>query len=218
MAIASLKASKRDGRGTHKTKRLRKDGQIPGIIYGHGIEPLAVAVSGRELNAILHHGDRLLALDIDGHIENVLVKETQYDPMQQHVIHIDLARVNLDERVRVTVTIVLRGTPAGAADGGVIAQTHGHADIECLVTDIPEEIRVSVADMKLDDVMHMKDLPMPQGARLLSDPEEIVCSVGLVAEEVVAPAAEGAAAGEPEVIGAKKEEEGEGAAEAPAKK
>jgi len=222
MKMATLKATKRIQLGTRGSRRARKAGMLPGIIYGHGETPQAVSLDKRELLAAVHHGERLLQLDIDGEQHNVLVKEVQYDSMQQEVIHIDLARVRLDERVHVTIPIVLRGVAAGAGEGGVVSQVVQQANIECLVTAIPEEIRVSVADMKIGDVIRIKDLQLPQGVTALNDPEAIVCTVVLIAEEVVA-APEGAevavAGAEPEVIGAKKEEEGEeGAAEAPAKK
>ncbi len=210
MALVSMKAQKREDRGTRRTRRIRKAGRIPGIVYGHGIEPLAVSMDKRELEIAVHKGERLLALDLGGSTENVLVKDVQYDAFQQEIIHIDLARVNLDERVKVTVPIILRGTPAGASDGGVITQVIADVEIETLVTSIPDDIRASVAEMKVNDVMHMKDLPMPEGARLLSAPEAIVATCAVVAEEVAAPAeGEAVAAGgaEPEVIGAKKEEE-----------
>jgi large subunit ribosomal protein L25 len=216
--MALLKVIKREQLGTHQTKHLRKKGLIPGIVYGHGETPVAVAVATRDLEAALHHHDRLLELDIDGAMQNALIKEIQLDPMQQDILHVDFARVRLDERVKVIVPILLRGTPAGATDGGVLAQVLAEAHIECLVTAIPEEIRMSVAEMKLGDVIKLKDLPLPAGAALLGDADAIVASVTLVIEEVAAPVeGEVAAGGEPEVIGGKKED-GEDAAPADGKK
>ncbi|MFB3894324.1 MAG: 50S ribosomal protein L25 [Phycisphaerae bacterium] len=221
--MAELKATKRDGAGTRVARRLRKKGQVPGIVYGHGETPQTITVTKHDLDLVIHHGDRLLELDVDGRKEHVLVKDVQYDAMQHDAIHVDLTRVSLDERVKVTVPIRLRGTPAGAVDGGVVSQNLAQASVECLVTAIPDDIRVSVAEMKIGDAIRVKDLPLPQGVKLLDDPEAIVCSVTKIAEEVVAaPAAaegEAAAGAEPEVIGEKKEEEAaEGeAAEAPKK-
>ncbi len=205
--MALLKVTKREQLGSHKTRSLRKKGLVPGIIYGHGEAPVAIAIGQRDLEAVLHHHDRLLELDLNGSKHNVLVKDVQLDAMQQDILHIDLARVNLDERVKVTVPILLRGTPAGASDGGVLAQVLAEASIECLVTAIPEDIRMSVAELKLGDVLKLKDLPLPSGAKLLQDGETIVASVTLVVEEVAAPAEGEAAAAEPEVISEKKKEE-----------
>jgi len=206
--MAVLKASKREAFGTRKVKPLRAAGQIPGIVYGHGEPPLPISLSAHDVGVALAHGERLLELDVSVQVQNVLVKEVQYDPMGQEILHVDLARVDLDERVEVTVPIVLRGTPIGAADGGVLHQVSAQVTIECTVRAIPEDIRVSVADMKIDDVIAMKDLVLPEGAVLVDDKETIVATVGIVKEEVVAPApAEVAAPVEPEVIGEKKAEE-----------
>lgn len=204
----TLKATKRTQMGTRASRRFRKQNQVPAIVYGHAVAPLAVALDLREVAKAVHHGDRLLELDLGDQKENVLVKEVQYDPFQQDIIHLDLARVNLDERVTVTVPILLRGTPAGAADGGVIMPNISQVEIECLVTAIPDDVRASVTEMKLGDTLHMKDLPLPEGAKLVSNPELIVASCTKIAEEVVAAPAEGAEAAaptgtQPEVIGEK---------------
>jgi large subunit ribosomal protein L25 len=179
-------------------------------VYGHGEEPLAVTLSEHEVELALLHGERLLEVDVDGKKHNVLIKEVQYDTFGHEVLHVDLSRVALDERVEVTVPIVLRGTPAGVAEGGVLHQAGTQADIECLVTAIPEEIRVPVAAMNIGDAFYMRDLDLPEGAHLLSEPDALVCSVTVVAEEEELPAEEEAPAAEPQVVGEEAEaEEGE---------
>ena len=212
--MATLKAIKRDKCGTRHVRRLRKQGMVPGIIYGHGEAPLAVAVNEHELGIAIHHGERLLELDIEGAgRENVLVKEVQYDHIQKDVLHVDLARVRLDERVEVTVPIVLRGTPAGAADGGVLAQVVSEVAIDCLVVAIPEEVRVPISAMKIGDVLHMKDLPLPEGVKLVSAPELIVASVAVIVEEAAPVEGAEAAAAEPELVRERKPAEEETAEE-----
>jgi large subunit ribosomal protein L25 len=201
-----LKASKREAIGTRKLKPLRKQGMIPGVVYGHGQTPLSITLSRHDVGVTLAHGERLLELDVEGKVQNVLVKEVQYDPMGQEILHVDLTRVDLDERVEVTVPILLRGTPAGAAEGGVLHQVTAQATIECTVRSIPDDLRLSVAEMKVGDVLHMNDLPLPEGAKLVSDGETIVATVSVVKEEVVAPAPVEAAPAGPEIIGEKKEE------------
>lgn len=213
--MATMKVNKRQETGSRKMRSVRKAGMVPGIIYGHGLAPVPVALNLRELETLVHGGERLLELDIDGQAENVLVKEVQYDHLNETIMHIDLARVNLDERVEVTVPIMLRGIPAGAADGGVLNQVLAMVKLECLVTAIPDDIRASVTEMKVGEVLHLKDLQLPEGAKLVGDPEQIVATLSVIAEVVEAVVAEEGAA-EPEVIGAKKEEEAEGE-EAPAK-
>jgi large subunit ribosomal protein L25 len=209
--MALLKAKARTTLGSRKAKALRAKNQIPGIIYGHGELPEPVTLDRHEVQVAVAHGDRLVEIQMDtGKTQNALVKEVQYDAMGNDVLHIDLARVNLDELVEVTVPVHLRGTPAGATEGGVLQQTIAQVSIECMVRAIPEDIRVSVEHMKVGDKLFIKDLPLPAGAKFLQDAEMIVATVRIVAEEVVAAPEEAAVT--PEVIGEKKEEEGEAAA------
>jgi large subunit ribosomal protein L25 len=119
---------------------------------------------------------------------------------------VDLLRVSLTDRVEVEVRVVLRGTPKGLAEGGVLNQITGDILVECAVSSLPEEIRVMVSDLGLDQSIHLRDIKLPEGVVLLSDPDMVLCQCTTVAEEVVAPA-EGEQEGEPEIIGGKKEEE-----------
>jgi large subunit ribosomal protein L25 len=210
--MALLKITTRDKLGTRFSRRLREQGLVPGVIYGHGEPTLPVTLSLHEIELAVHHGERLLKADLNGNEQNFLVKEVQYDHMGQSILHVDLTRVSLDERVKVTVPILLRGTPVGVeAEEGVLAQNLKSLSVECLVTAIPDDIRVPVAHLHVNDVLRVADLQLPEGIKALDDPDMVVASVTLVAEEVVAAPAEGAAAAaEPEVIGAKPEEEAEG--------
>lgn len=203
--MATMKAIRRTNRGTHAARRLRKEGKIPAVLYGHGEETLPVSLNRHEVELAVQHGERLLELDLDGKPQNVLLKEVQYDALGEEILHVDLNRVDLDERVELTVAIRLVGEPAGAKDGGVLQQIESEVKIECPVRAIPDEIRYLVKDMKLNDRLYMKDLVLPEGAKLLSDPDAIVASVAEVAE-LVAPA-EGEELAEPEVIGARPAEE-----------
>jgi large subunit ribosomal protein L25 len=207
--MPALKATKRSEIGTRKVKPLRSAGQLPGIIYGHKLDAVAITLQLHEVELAIHHGERLLEVDVDGATENVLIKEIQYDTFGQDILHVDLARVDLDELVEVTVQIVLRGTPVGAIEGGVLTQAMAETAIECMVRDIPEEIRLSVTELKVGDSLHLRDLKLPEGAKLIGEPGELVCSVNLVAEEVEPAPAEGEETTQPEVIGAKPEEEDE---------
>lgn len=215
--MAVLKAAKRDDLGTRRVRRLRKVGKIPAIIYGHKKDPLAVTLEEHDVELAIQHGQRVLEIDLDGRKENVLLKDVQYDTFGQHVLHVDLARVNLDERVQVTVPIVLRGTPAGAKEDGVLRQIASELNIECLVTSIPDDIRVSVTELNVGDSLLVKDLPLQEGATALDDPESMVCTVTVIAEEVEEAAEEVEGAAEPEVIG-EKPEEGEGEEEGKSEK
>jgi large subunit ribosomal protein L25 len=209
---AQLNARVRGELGSRANKRLRDSGFVPGVIYGHKEAVVPVTLPKREVVGHLSHGAHLFDLQLDGRSEKVLVKEVQYDHLGMEVLHVDFARVSLDEKVEVTVSLELRGTPKGEAEGGVLQQIINELEIECLVTDIPEMIRHNVSEMGLDSVLHIRDLQLPPGVRVLQDGELIVATVKEILEAAPTEAVE-AAAGEPEVIGRKPSEE-EGAAEA----
>jgi large subunit ribosomal protein L25 len=211
---AQVTAQPRNQLGSRANKRLRDTGLLPGVIYGHKEAVIPVTLPKKEVVIHLNKGTHLFDLALGDKSEKVLVKEVQYDHLGSEVIHIDFARVSLDEKVEITVPLELKGTPAGEADGGVLQQILSELEIECLVTDIPNVIRANVADMKLNDVLHIKDLQLPAGVKVLQDEDLIVATVKEVAEEETTEAAEGETA-EPEVIGKKKEEgeEAEAAAE-----
>ena len=212
---AQLTVKPRSELGSRANKRLRDAGFIPGVIYGHKEAVVPVTLPKKETVGHISRGAHVFDLAVEGKSEKVLVKEVQYDHLGIEVIHVDFARVSLDEKVEVTVPLELKGTPKGEADGGVLQQIISALEVECLVTEIPDVIRHSVTEMALDDVLHIKDLKLPPGVRVLQDEDLIVATVKEILETVEAQAAAGAEEGgvEPEVIGKKKEEGEEGAAE-----
>ena len=207
----SIAAEPRPGLGSRANKRLRDTGKVPGVVYGHKEAVVPVTLPKKELVGHLNKGAHVFDLSLDGKNEKVLVKEVQYDHLGVEVIHVDFARVSLDEKVELTVPLELKGTPKGEEEGGVLQQIVAELEIECLVTDIPSLIVHNVAEMKLDDVLHIKDLKLPPGVKALQDEDLVVAQVKAIEEEAAAPAAEEGAA-EPEVIGRKAEEGAEGAA------
>ena len=213
---AQVSAKPRKELGTRANRRLREAGMLPGVIYGHKEAIVPVTLAKKEVVDHLTRGAHLFDLTLEGKNEKVLVKEVQYDHLGMEVIHVDFARVSLDEKVKVTVPLELKGTPKGEADGGVLQQVIKELEVECLVTEIPDAIRHNISEMALNDVVHISDLKLPAGVKVLQDAELIVASVKEILE-VVAPVAEEGAA-EPEVIGRKPAEGEEAAAgEAPEK-
>ena len=210
---AQVSARPRSELGSRANKRLRDSGFIPGVIYGHKEAVIPVTLPKKELVGHLGHGAHLFDLALDGKSEKVLVKEVQYDHLGIQMLHIDFARVNLDEKVEVTVPLELKGTPKGEEEGGVLQQIISELEVECLVTDIPEIIRHNVSNMEKDSVLHIKDLKLPQGVRCLQDEDLIVATVKEITEEEPTEAVE-AASNEPEVIGRKAEDDAAAAAAA----
>jgi len=216
--MALLRISKREKLGSRSSSRLRYEGRVPGIIYGHGEGNVAIQVDRHDLETALQHGERLLKADLDGEEKNLLLKDVQYDYLGKELIHVDLMPVSLSDRVQVTVPIVLRGVPVGVSgESGVLSQAMQQIHVECLVTAIPEELRVAVGHLHVNETLRVKDLQLPEGMTVQEDPEHVVASVTMVAEEVEAPVAEAAVA-EPEVIGAKPAEGEEPEGEEPEKK
>ena len=217
---AQITAKPRSELGSRANKRLRDAGFVPGVIYGHKEAVVPITLPKKDVVNHLSHGTHLFEVGLDGKKETVLVKEVQYDHLGADVLHVDFARVSLDEKVEVSVPLELKGEPKGEADGGVLQQILNELQVECLVTEIPDRIIHNVSEMALNDVLHISDIKLPQGVRVLQDGDLIVATVKEIQEEVIAPAAvveEGAA--EPEVIGRKVEEApAEGAAAPEAEK
>lgn len=202
--MAVLKADKRLEAGTRKARKLRKEGLLPGIVYGHKQEPLSITINEHDVEMAIKHGERLLELQIGSKKENVIFKEVQYDTFGQHILHVDLARVDLHERVEVTVPVILRGSLA--SDEGVLNQSLSALSISCLVTAIPEDLRASIKDLNIGDSIRAGQIELPEGAELIGDPEALICTIIMVAEEEVEPVEAEEGQAEPEVIGEKKEE------------
>ena len=213
--MAMLKATKRSERGSRKAQKLREQGLIPGVIYGHGAATESITISEHDVEQALYHGERVLEIDVEGDQLNALIKDVQWDTFGQVVLHVDLTRVDLDERVEVAVNVHLRGTPVGTEEGGVLTQTIDQIQVACAVRSIPEEITHLVTEMKLNDTLTAGELNLPEGVELLEDPETVIASVTFVAEEPEeAEEGEGEEAPtEPELIGRATQEEEEGAEE-----
>lgn len=203
----TLVATKRDRLGSRYAKRLRAAGQLPANLYGHGSAPMAIALSEHETLYALKHGAHVLNLKFeDGATDTVLVKDLQFGYLGDNVIHLDLARVNLDEVVTVKVHLTFVGTPESAKrPGAILVHDLPQVDIRCKVRDIPEEIKVDLSHM--GETFTVGDLKLAAGLESADPKETVICRVEMVKEEEVAAeaaATEGKA--EPEVLTAKKEE------------
>jgi large subunit ribosomal protein L25 len=222
MEIPTIQAESRKAAGSRAAVRLRKGGKLPAVLYGQKQDPMSIMIDHHRMAQHMSHGAHLLNLDINGKLQPCLIKDAQYDHLGSTLMHVDLTRVNLSDKVKVHVTLELRGTPKGAAEGGVVRQDLQELEVECLVTGIPERIRIDISDLALDEVRYVKDLKLDAGLKCTNDPDTVVmtCRVPIekAATDATAVPVEGAA--EPEVIAKGKiEEEGaEAAAEKPEKK
>jgi len=210
-----LKAQTRKERGKKHNAKLREQGSIPAIIYGHKKDPQSITLSEHDFVEVLHHGKRLMSVEVDGKPDKFLLKEVQYDHLGRKMIHVDFVRVDLSEKVTVEIPLVFKGTAVGTTEGGVVEEHLNKIEIECLVTEIPESIDVSIKALKVGDFMFVKDIAVPAGMKLVTDPELllIACKEPV---EIAEPAPEDAAveAASPEVITERKPKEGEEGEEA----
>jgi len=206
-----LSAKPREGRGRQVVRKLRSEGLLPGVIYGPGIEPVALSVPRSELLKVLHaHGAHpLVTVKVDGGEEFMaLVKDLQIDPVKQVALHVDFHRVQADKPVQTEVEIHLLGDPAGVKVGGILEVVTRLVAIEALPRDLPESIELDVSSMEMGDVKRVSDLTPPAGVTILTDAEETLASV--VAPKVEEPTltpedAEALAALTPEELEALKE-------------
>lgn len=171
----SLKAEVRERVGSRQSAALRKAGKLPAVIYGHGQPPLSIALDRHEFVEGLHHGHRIFSVTLPEGPVTLLIKELQYDYLGKTVTHTDLIRVNLNERVTVEVPIEIRGTAKGTTEGGILDENLTSLKVECIVSRIPESIPVVVKDLGIGQAIHAREVPLPEGVTLVTEPEAIVC-------------------------------------------
>jgi large subunit ribosomal protein L25 len=205
----TIKAERRDRLGSRYAQRLRKSGRLPGVIYGHKTDNVAVTVDEKETVGLLKHGAHVINVAVEGdQPQTCLVKDLQFGFLGDNIIHIDFARVDLNEEVEVQVHLRFTGSPEAAKKpGSVLTTPMTELEVICKVKDIPEEIKVDIS--KLEEAIVVKDIKLPEGVRTKENPEAIVAQITFVAEEVAVTGeagevAEGAAGAEPEVITEKK--------------
>ncbi|UCE99095.1 MAG: 50S ribosomal protein L25 [Planctomycetota bacterium] len=202
-----LKAEIREHTGSRHAAKVRKQGRIPAIVYGHKQEPVAISLNAHNLIEGLHHGHRLMEVQIGRKQEKMLIKDIQYDYLGRDIIHVDLMRVDVTETVKVTVPIELKGTAKGTHEGGIIEGHAAHLEVECKVTNIPESIVVSVKDLDVGDSLHVGDIELPDGVKLVSPPDIVLVTCSLVAAAKSTEEVEEEMPAAPEVITEVKEAE-----------
>ena len=224
----TIAAETRDSRGKNEARRLRAKGSMPAVIYGGPNGPAPVAVNPKELSKILHsrtgHNTIFNLSVTGGETTPVMIVDWQFDPIKDSLLHVDLKRIDLNQRIVVKVPVVTQGDPKGVKiQGGMHEVVTREIEIECLPNDIPEQFTVNVSELMIGQSIRAGDIPISGSVKLVSPADAVISHVvSLRAEETTAAETGGAApaaAAEPEVIKkGKKEEEGGAAAEAPKKK
>jgi large subunit ribosomal protein L25 len=206
-----LTAQSREGNGSQSARKLRRTRLVPAVLYGHKEETLSLSVAVDELRSAIRRGARVVDLQTPLKLEKALIKELQWDHLGKELLHADFYRVSADERIAINVRLELRGTAPGVTAGGSLNQPLHTLNVECLAIAVPESIRVPIGELQIGSAVYVRDLHLPEGVKVLDDPDAIVVQVSAPVEEAeVAPAAAPVAeTAEPEVIGRQKAPEEE---------
>jgi large subunit ribosomal protein L25 len=211
MAHVQLVAQARRELGSAASRRLRRQGLIPGVVYQKGSDSIAVAFPDRDLRRLLH-GDgarsAVIEVRVDGEpARTALLKDWQAEPVRGQLLHVDLQQVDLTVSVRARVAVVLVGDPMGVREGGVLDQTVREVTVEALPDELPDAIEHDVSELTGDGVLHVGDLRVPAGVVVVDDPETVVASIltpslvveeGVEGEDALQPPAPGEAAARPD--------------------
>jgi large subunit ribosomal protein L25 len=212
----TLKVSPRDVFGSRATRRLRRDGLVPGVVYGQGGDARPFQVPARELRNVLGAGQTLLDLEVDGSATvPVVIKEQQHHPVRGDVVHLDCLEVRLDEEIQAEVAVELEGADQapGVREGGVLEHVTREITVEALPTEIPERITVDVSKMEINDTINLATVAVPSGVKLMAEELEEI-TIATLSPPRVEEEPEPELEEEAELVGEGEEgEEGEEAAE-----
>jgi len=204
-----LKVEKRERTGSAASRRLRRGGHVPAVLYGHGQENQNLAVPQADVKALLRHHGKMV--ELKGAVtDTALVSDMQFDPLGIEVLHLDLIRVNLGEKVDVTVAIQSYGDPVGAHEGGILLENLHEVQIRCPAGSIPEALRLNISDLHVGGNLTAGELELPSGVELITPADTVVAHVE-APRSASATESEGDGLGsQPEVIakGAEKDAEG----------
>jgi large subunit ribosomal protein L25 len=209
----TLAAERREETGTGAARKLRREGKVPAVIYGHGREAQALAIHQADADKLLQTAGRstVIELSVDGTPVRTLIREVQRHPTRKNITHLDFLEITAGEKLKVAVPVSLVGSPDGVRHaGGVLEQFLREIEIEVLPRHIPDKLELDVTDLKVGHSLHVSDLTV-ENAQLLADADTTVCTVvpPRVEEEPVPEVIEEEEAAEPELIRkAKGEEEG----------
>jgi len=211
--MATLRVEKRDSIGKYTAFNLRRDGFLPGIVYGKELQGnINIKIPFKEFEYLLKGHQRIIDLDIAGDTRKAIIQEVQHGTFSHEILHADFRTISETEEIVVTVSVEIKGEAAGVKEGGMVEQNQHEVEIECLPKDLPEKIEVDISHLTIGDVLYVADLPVLPGVKYLTTRTNTVasCHMPMGIEEAAtaeaAPTVEGAST-EPEVIGEKEREE-----------
>ncbi|KAB0664721.1 50S ribosomal protein L25 [Oryzomonas japonica] len=199
--LMNIELRSKTGKGV--SRQLRIADMVPGVVYGKGMDPVAVSIKYRDLqDALAGEGgqNNLITLVGGGSLDQsmAIIADMQRDALRGTYRHVDLHRINMNEKLRVTVPVILKGTAAGVKEGGLLDLAHHELHVECLPGNIPDTIEIDITSLQLNHSIHIGEIPLPDGVKLLENPKTPVVSVlGRTKEEAEEDAAAAAAAAAP---------------------
>ncbi|MBL4698315.1 MAG: 50S ribosomal protein L25 [Phycisphaerales bacterium] len=206
----ALSAQVRERTGSRYSQRVRKAGGLPGVLYGHKEEPVSITLDAHTAIGFISKGEKVFHMELNGDKQYVLLKDIGYDYLGTNIIHVDFARVDMNERVDTRASLKFVGEAEGLkTTGAIMMHPITELQLNCTVTNFPDDIIVDVSDMEVGDVIHASDVTLPKVTmKLITDPNAIIAQIVMKAvQEEEGEAAEVDAAGAtPEVITEKKEE------------
>jgi large subunit ribosomal protein L25 len=209
--MLELKAEIRTKTGSISAAKERKKGKVPVVLYGHKEETLSLVCNTHDLVEGIHHGARVFEVDVDGKKNTAIIKGIQYDHLGIEVLHVDLMRVDAAEKITVSVSLDLKGIAKGATEGGILEKHMNSVEVECKVFDIPQSIVVSVKELGIGDSILAKDIKLPAGVTLVTDPEALIVACNIVVEAPTTEELESETPMQPEIITERKPTDEDGA-------
>ncbi len=179
-------------------RRLRQSGQIPAVLYGHNQATVHLAIKSSDVHAAIRHGQLLVKLQGDFD-DSALIKHVQWDLLGSDVLHLDLLRVDVTEKIEVDVAVELRGSAPGQSEGGVVTQHVHEVTIECMASNLPEKLQLNINELNIGQSRLANEIDFPEGVTYLGDPELVIVSCAEPLAELEDE--EDSATAEPEVIG-----------------
>jgi large subunit ribosomal protein L25 len=169
------------------SRKLDQEGLIPAVIYGYGVDATPISVDRHDFELLMHRevlSSAVLKVQLDGDEQNVIVKDVQYHPVSDRILHVDFLSVDLAKKIHTTTHVEVVGFAPGTEEGGTVTQSLQEIEIKALPTNIPESIQANVDGMGIGDALHVSDLEAPEDVEILTDPEWVVVSVTLPQQEL----------------------------------
>jgi len=207
--MTTIAVEKRSLLGKNACKKLRANGRIPGTVYGQKKEVLSIDLSLEDMLSIIKKREKILQIQLNKQLEDVMVKEIDYDTFGEKVFHIDFCRIDMKAKINVTVPLSFIGIPKGVKAGGIWQKSIQKVQIFCLPVEIPESIAVNVEGLEVGHHIRVKDLVVSPNVEIKNDPETIVTFISAMKEEQPAPGATEEEKAEPQVIKKAKSEDEE---------